>query len=116
MSAVKKDVQAPAAAEHRIRITLASTKLRSVEKVISDLLRKARTEKVSVSGPTRMPTRCLKVTTKSSPNGQGSKTWDRYEMRVYKRVLDINAPADTVRKITMIAMDPAVDIEVAISA
>jgi small subunit ribosomal protein S20e len=46
-----------------------------------------------------MPTRCLKVTTKSSPNGQGSKTWDRYEMRVYKRVLDINAPADTVRKI-----------------
>lgn len=46
-----------------------------------------------------MPTRSLKITTKSGPNGQGSKTFDRYEMRIYKRVIDINASADTVRKI-----------------
>ena len=33
-----------------------------------------------------MPTKHLKMTIRKSPCGEGSKTWDRYEMRVIKKI------------------------------
>jgi ribosomal protein S10 len=33
------------------------------------------------------------------PCGEGSKTWDRYEMRIHKRLIDLNSSADVVKQI-----------------
>jgi len=43
-----------------------------------------------------MPTKILKITTRKTPCGEGSKTWDRYEMRIHKRVIDLHSAAETV--------------------
>lgn len=80
----------------------------------SDLKRQAEENglKGRVSGPVRLPTRTLRITTRKTPCGEGSKTWDRFEMRIHKRIIDLNAPTEVVKKITAITIEPGVDVEV----
>ena len=41
----------------------------------------------------------IRITTRKTPCGEGSKTWDRYEMRIHKRVIDLHSAAETVKQI-----------------
>ena len=50
-----------------------------------------------VSGPVRLPTKVLRITTRKTPCGEGSKSWDRFEMRIHKRIIDLHAAADVVK-------------------
>ncbi|PVV04822.1 hypothetical protein BB560_000667 [Smittium megazygosporum] len=100
---------------HRIRITLTSTKVKALEKVCSDLINRAKDKRLKVKGPVRMPTRSLKITTRKTPNGEGSKTWDRFEMRIHKRLVDLYSPTEVVKQITSIAIVPGVDVDVTIA-
>jgi small subunit ribosomal protein S20e len=70
---------------HKIRITLTSRNVKSLEKVCEELIGRAKTKDLRVKGPVRLPTKHLKVTTRKTPCGEGSKTWDTYEMRIHKR-------------------------------
>ena len=81
--------------------------------VCADLIRGARDEKgLKVRGPIRMPTKVLRLTVRKSPCGEGTNTWDRWEMRVHKRVIDLYSPPETVKQITSISIEPDVDVEV----
>jgi len=83
--------------------------------VCADLKRGAVERKLRVAGPVRMPTKILRVTTRKSPCGEGTNTWDRYEMRIHKRIIDFHAKVDVVKQITAITLAPGVDVEVTIA-
>jgi small subunit ribosomal protein S20e len=70
---------------HKIRITLTSRNVKSLEKVCQELIDRAKNKELRVKGPVRLPTKHLKVTTRKTPCGEGSKTWDTFEMRIHKR-------------------------------
>ena len=57
----------------------------------ADIKRIAVDKQVKVSGPVRMPTKILRITTRKSPCGEGTNTWDHLEMRIHKRVIDLVA-------------------------
>ncbi|EPZ31704.1 40S ribosomal protein S20 [Rozella allomycis CSF55] len=99
---------------HRIRVTLTSRDVSKVEKVCSELIQRAKEKELPVKGPVRMPTKTLRITTRKTPNGEGSKTWDRYEMRIHKRVIDLESPTEIVRQITSFKIETGVDVEVTI--
>ena len=61
-------------------------------------------------GPVRIPTKNLSITTRRSPCGNGTNTWDRFEMKVHKRVMDIHCPASVIKEITDFRIDPTVDV------
>ena len=84
----KKTSQQDAPKIHKIRITLTSRKVQSLEKVCSELIERSKTKDLRVKGPVRLPTKHLKVTTRKTPCGEGSKTWDTYEMRIHKRLIE----------------------------
>ena len=113
---VKKDV-APAEEQviHRIRITLTSRNVTNLEKVCADLKKGATDKKLHVAGPVRMPTKRLAITTRKAPSGEGTNTWDRFEMRIHKRIIDLHAPSEVVKQITNIAIEPGVEIAVTIN-
>jgi small subunit ribosomal protein S20e len=100
---------------HKIRITLSSRKVKALEKVCTELLERAKTKDLRVKGPVRLPTKCLKITTRKTPNGEGSKTWDTFEMRIHKRLIDLNAPTDVVKQI-IVNIEAGVEVEVTIAA
>lgn len=88
--------------QHRIRITLSSKSVKSVETVCSRLIQSAKEKNVKVKGPVRMPIKVLRITTRKTPCGEGSKTWDHFEMRIYKRVIDLETSPEMIRPIVSI--------------
>ncbi|KAL1587298.1 Small ribosomal subunit protein uS10 [Cladosporium halotolerans] len=100
---------------HKIRITLTSRKVASLEKVCQELIDRAKSKDLRVKGPVRMPTKNLKISTRKTPCGEGSKTWDTYEMRIHKRLIDLNAPTEVVKQI-IINIEAGVEVEVTIAA
>merc|ERR1711953_1344968 len=115
MSVVNKDKQIEQQEEiRRIRITLTSRNVKNLEKVCAQLVRNAKDKELKVKGPVRMPTKILRLTVRKSPCGEGTNTWDRFEMRVHKRVIDLRSPSEIVKQITSISLEPGVEVEVTI--
>merc|ERR1712111_24014 len=92
-----------------------SRNVKSLEKVCADLIKGAKDKELKVKGPVRMPTKTLMITTRKTPCGEGSKTWDRFQMRIHKRVIDLHSPSEIVKQITSISIEPGVEVEVTIA-
>ncbi|CAN4108512.1 unnamed protein product [Withania somnifera] len=115
MKPTKTGLEEPQEAIHKIRITLSSKNVKNLEKVCADLVRGAKDKRLRVKGPVRMPTKVLNITTRKSPCGEGTNTWDRFELRVHKRVIDLFSSPDVVKQITSITIEPGVEVEVTIA-
>lgn len=109
--AKKPTTEAP---EHKIRMTLTSTNVKALEKVTSDFLARAQKRDLKSYGPIRMPTKTLRITTRKTPCGEGSKTWSRYQLRIHKRVLDLKSTSEIVKDVTQVVIDPVVTVEVTV--
>merc|ERR1711976_767199 len=68
----------------RIRMTLKGRETKPLEFGCSEIIRRAKEMGYETKGPVRIPTKILRVTTRKSPCGEGTNTWDRYEMRIHK--------------------------------
>jgi small subunit ribosomal protein S20e len=99
----------------RIRITLTSTKVPALEQACTDLITKAAKKELKARGPIRIPTKVLRITTRKTPCGEGSKTWDRFEMRIHKRVIDLTCTMQDMKEITSIKIESGVDVEVTVA-
>lgn len=97
-----------------IRITLSSTKVHPLEQACADLIAQAAKHEQKAKGPVRIPTKTLRITTRKTPCGEGSKTWDRFEMRIHKRVIDLTCTMQVMKEITAIKIEPGVDVEVTV--
>ena len=100
----------------RIRLTLKSREVKPLEQACAELVSRARgkDEGYMTKGPRRIPTKILRVTTRKSPCGEGTNTWDRFEMRIHKRVIDILCPVTVIKDITAFRMAACVDIQLAV--
>ncbi|XP_026969740.1 40S ribosomal protein S20-like [Sagmatias obliquidens] len=58
-----------------------------------------------------IPTKTLRITTRKTC-GEGSKTWDRFQMRIHKRLIDLYSPSEIVKQNTSISIEPGVEVEV----
>ncbi|KAH7316197.1 hypothetical protein KP509_21G082300 [Ceratopteris richardii] len=97
---------------HEMRFTLISTNLKSIEKVCAYLIKCAKARQIKVKGPVRLPTKTLRLTTRRSPCGQGRCSWDKFELHLHKRIVDIQTSFQDIKRITSITIDTGIDIEV----
>ncbi|XP_072956963.1 small ribosomal subunit protein uS10y-like [Typha angustifolia] len=115
MKPTKLGFEEPQERLNRIRITLSSKNVKNLEKVCTDLVKGAKDKQLKVKGPVRMPTKVLHITTRKSPCGEGTNTWDRFEFRIHKRVIDLFSSPEVVKQITSITIEPGVEVEVTIA-
>ncbi|MBS7638540.1 30S ribosomal protein S10 [Candidatus Bathyarchaeota archaeon] len=96
------------------RIKLTSTDKDKLEAVCSEI--KGIAEKIGVKmvGPVPLPTKRLVVPVRRTPCGDGSKTWDKYEMRIHKRFIEIDARERVMRSIMRIRVPNEVYVEMEI--
>merc|ERR1712117_930289 len=111
----KEDMQTEQEQVHKIRITITSKNCAAIERISNELVKAAKDKQLKVKGPVRMPTKTLRITTRKTPCGEGSKTWDRFQMRIHKRVIDLHSPSEIVKQITSISIEPGVEVEVTIA-
>jgi len=96
----------------KARIKLASidvTKVNDVCNYIKDIADKTG---VDMRGPIPLPTKKLKVTTRKSPCGDGSASWERYEMRVHKRLIDLGIDERALRLVMRVPIPEGLNIEI----
>ena len=75
----------------KARISLTGTDAKSVDGVCTQIKSISERTGVNLSGPIPLPTKRLVVPCRKSPDGEGSETWDRWEMRVHKRLIYLDA-------------------------
>ncbi len=98
----------------RARIKLTSTDTEKLEGVCDEIKGIAKRIGVKLVGPIPLPTKKLVVPTRRTPCGDGSNTWDRFEMRVHKRLIEIDARDRVMRSIMRIRVPNEVYIEMEI--
>ena len=98
----------------RIRLTITSSKLPNLQKVCGNLVQILKKERLEVRGPIPMPRRRLRITTRRAPCGNGTETYDHFELRIYKRVIDFVGSAASVKQVTQIGLEPEVHVEVSV--
>ncbi len=93
------------------RIKLTSTNLEQLERVSKEI--KDITEKTGVKmrGPQPLPTKRLKITTRKAPTGEGTHTFDHWQMRIHRRILDVEPDDRTMKQITKLRIPDDVKIE-----
>jgi len=59
-----------------------------------------------------LPTKKLKVPVRKSPDGEGTATWERWEMRIHKRLIELDADDRTMRQVMRVTIPEGVNIEI----
>jgi len=98
----------------RARIKLTSSDAVKLQNVCDEIKDIAKRIGVKLVGPIPLPTKKLVVPTRKTPCGDGSNTWDRFEMRVHKRLIEIDARDRVMRSIMRIRVPSEVYIEMEI--
>jgi small subunit ribosomal protein S10 len=96
----------------KARIRLSSTdqkKLDDVCKQIKDIVDRTG---VNMSGPIPLPTRRIIIPTKKAPDGEGTITWDKWELRIHKRLIYMDADERAMRQIMRVQVPEDVTIEI----
>lgn len=98
----------------KARIKLTSTDIGKLHTVSNEIKGIAKRIGIKIIGPIPLPTKKLVVPTRRTPCGDGSNTWDRYEIRVHKRLIEIDARDRVMRSIMRIRVPNEVYIEMEI--
>ncbi|MEM0287840.1 MAG: 30S ribosomal protein S10 [Nitrososphaerota archaeon] len=94
------------------RIKLESTNLLDLEKVSSEIKELGIKTGVNVKGPVPLPTKKLRVVTRKAPSGQGTHTFDKWDLKLHRRLIDIDANERTMGQLTRLRIPESVSIEI----
>ncbi len=98
------------------RIKLTSSNLEQLDRLAREI--KDITEKtgVKMKGPQPLPTKRLKITTRKAPTGEGTHTFDHWQLRIHRRIMDIEPDDRTMKQITKLRIPEDVKIELTLTS
>jgi len=96
----------------KARIKLASIDINKINEVSSYIRDISEKTGVEMRGPIPLPTKKLRVTTRKSPDGEGRATWERYEMRIHKRLIDLGLDERALRLVMRVPIPEGLNIEI----
>ena len=96
----------------KVRIKLNSTDINALNNICDSIQNITKKAGINISGPVPLPTKKLKVTTRKSPCGDGTATFDRFEMRIHKRLIDLPANEKVLHHIMRMQIPKSVNIKI----
>ena len=98
----------------KARIKLASTDINKINETCKNIREIAEKTGVALRGPIPLPTKKIKITTRKGPDGRGTATWERYEMRVHKRLIDLGVDERALHLVMRVPIPEGLQIEIEI--
>ncbi|MGI0151174.1 MAG: 30S ribosomal protein S10 [Thermoplasmata archaeon] len=98
--------------QQKARISLSGTDARKVDNVCRQIREISSKTGIGMAGPIPLPTKRLKVPVRKGPDGGGSSTIDHWEMRIHKRLIDLDADERALRQVMRIQVPDGVSIEI----
>jgi small subunit ribosomal protein S10 len=96
----------------KARIRLSSTNQKKLDDVCRQIADIVERTGVNMSGPIPLPTRRIIIPTKKAPDGEGTITWDKWELRIHKRLIYMDADERAMRQIMRVQVPEDVTIEI----
>jgi small subunit ribosomal protein S10 len=96
----------------RARITLTSPNFTKLDAIAGGIKEVAIRTGVKHSGIIPLPTKKLVVPTRKTPAGGGTESYERWQLRIHKRIIDITADDITMRRIMRIEIPEEVQISI----
>jgi len=97
---------------NKARIILIGKDIDKLEDVCDQIITVTKKTESKYSGPIPIPTHKMRITTRKSPDGEGTSTWERWEMRIHKRIIDVDADERNLRQIMRVQVPDGVHIEI----
>lgn len=98
------------------RIKLSGKNPEELNGISNEIREIARKFGIDYHGPIPLPTKKMKITTLKTPSGDGTghgnATWEKWEMRIHKRVLDVQADDRALRQIMRVNIPTDIRIEI----
>jgi small subunit ribosomal protein S10 len=97
----------------KARIKLTSIDIDKLNDICGRIREIAEKTGAELRGPIPLPTQKLRLTTRKATSGDGTASWERYEMRIFKRLIDIGLDERALRLIMRIQI-PAESVKIEI--
>ncbi|MBS1262956.1 MAG: 30S ribosomal protein S10 [Methanonatronarchaeales archaeon] len=97
--------------ERYARITLTGTEPGELQKVYDEIEGIAERTDVEIGSPVPLPTEKLEVPIRKSPDGEGTATWEHWELRIHKRLIDMESDERALRGLMRVQVPRGVNIE-----
>ena len=98
------------------RIKLAGRNPEELKVILDLIMGIAKKYGVSIRGPIPLPTKKLRVQTLKTPcgdgTGHGNATWDRWQMRIHRRIIDIGSNERALRQVVRIPIPEGIKIDI----
>ena len=98
-------------AQQYLRIKLVGDSIDNLNSFVDEISAICEKLGVNMKGPIPMPTKKLKVTTRRSPCGDGKASFERYQMRIHKRLMDVQINDRVIRMIMKVSIPTGLNIE-----
>ena len=96
----------------KARIKLTSPDFAQLTEICRQILDVAEKTGVKHSGAIPLPTKKLVIPTRKAPNGGGTESYEKWQLRIHKRIIDIEADERTLRRIMRVEVPEAVHLEI----
>jgi small subunit ribosomal protein S10 len=96
----------------KVRIKLQSTNIGELNEICETIENIAQKAGISISGPVPLPNKRLKITTRKSPCGDGKASFDNYEMRIHKRLIDLPANDKVLHSVMGLSVPRSINIKI----
>ena len=97
-------------------IKLASISQKDADDVMQQIKAIATSMDVKTKGPIPFPTKRISHTTRKTPCGDGSHTYEKWELRVHKRLIHVYANDQALRQVMRMPVPDTVQIEISLSS
>ena len=98
------------------RIKLSGRDPKTLDEICREIIEIAKKLGVDYKGPIPLPTKKLRVVTLKTPcgdgTGHGNATFDHWEMRIHKRLIEVQADERALRQIMRVNIPTNVHIEI----
>ena len=98
----------------KARIKLTSPDYEKLEEVCRRVQEVAERTGAKHSGTIPLPTKKLVIPTRKGPCGGGTETYEKWQMRIHKRIIDIQADEVTLRRVMRVEIPENVHVQIAL--
>jgi small subunit ribosomal protein S10 len=96
-------------------IKLISTSIKDIDTIANQIKSIAKQLGVKNAGPIPLPTHRMMHTTRRTPAADGSHTFEKWEMRLHKRLIEIDGSEQALRQVMRIPVPDTVQIEISLA-
>jgi small subunit ribosomal protein S10 len=94
------------------RVKLSSVDKERLSELCSDILKLADKTGAKHSGIIYLPTKKMVVPTRKSMCGGGTETYEKWQMRVHKRLIDLDSNEKLLKRVMRLEMSDKVYVEI----